>query len=96
MNHITIWVLTNTMSPPAKIRFFEKVIQDLEQQLPEELHLKDEERKYSVTVRDDRHRAYLHLNCYKYKNKKWRVKITPYERGKGFFKKAFKPLIEKL
>lgn len=45
--------------PTGQNKIFEKIIQDLEQQLPEELHLKDENRKYSVTVRDDRHRIPL-------------------------------------
>ena len=81
--------------PNAQNKIFKKIVKILEKELPPELTIKYN-RAYSINIIDSKNRSYLFMNCYKYCNKKYRVKIIPYPRGFNFLKNVFVPLLKKI
>ena len=80
--------------PNNQDEIFNKIIRLLKEKLPPYLKLRINSYR-SVNIVDNGGRTYIYLNYY-YHSEGWRVKITPFEKGKEFFKSFLKPLIESI
>ena len=77
--------------PRSQNKIFNRIIRDLQDELPEELQLrKNSSTSYNVV--DHRNRSFAHMNVYKQYGQ-WRVKIQTYPRGNDFFEDVLKPVI---
>ena len=81
-------------SPDNQDVIFGEIIKLLKKKLPPHLKLRFNSYR-SINIVDNGQRTYVFLNYY-WQGSDCRVKITPYERGKVFFKSFLKPLIESI